>query len=173
MTSEDTRLRQARDEFIARWGSLGSTWGISRAMSQIHALLLVSPEALSTDEVMDVLHMSRGSANTNLRELTAWGLITKINRKGDRRDYFEAEKDVWRIFCIIARERKRREIDPTIKVLQQCAEAAKGVKGNEARQFYQQIHALEEFVSQAASVMDKIAASDDSKVLPALLKVLR
>ena len=173
MVDGTSQLQQAREEFISRWGSLGSTWGISRAMSQIHALLLVSSDALSTDEVMNALRMSRGSANTNLRELMTWGLVTKLNRKGDRRDYFEAEKDVWRIFCIIARERKRREIDPTIKVLWQCMDATKHLKSADAKQFNAQLQALEEFVSLAAAVMDKIAASDDSKLLPAVLKVLK
>ena len=173
MSNGTLTLAQAKEEFISRWGTLGSNWGINRAMSQIHALLLLSPEPLSTDEVMAGLHISRGSANTNLRDLINWGLIMKVNRKGERRDYFEAEKDVWRIFCTIARERKRREIDPTVKVLQQCAQAAKGVRSAEAKAVYEQIRALEEFVSLAASVMDKVASSTDSKVVPTILKVLK
>ena len=98
----------ARDEFIAQWGALGSAWGINRTMAQIHALLMISPQPLSTDDIMEDLQISRGNAHTNLRELTGWGLIRSVIRKGERKEYFEAEKDVWKIFCIVTRERKRR-----------------------------------------------------------------
>ena len=112
MTNKPDALADARESFVHSWGALGSSWGVSRTMAMIHALLLVSDEALSTDEIMAELGVSRGNANTNLRELVGWGLIRKVVRKGERREYFEAEKDVWKIFCTVARERKRREIEP-------------------------------------------------------------
>jgi DNA-binding transcriptional regulator GbsR (MarR family) len=167
----DADLKRAREQFISRWGTLGSSWGISRAMSQIHALLLVSREALSTDEVMDSLQLSRGSANTNLRELVLWGLIKKENLKGDRKDYFAAEKDPWKMFCIIARERKRREVDPMLTVLKECAELSAGAKAPEAKAFHQQIRALEEYTKLAGSLLVKAAASEENKLLPSVLKL--
>ena len=81
-------------------------------MAQIHAFLLISAEPLSTDDVMEHLKISRGNANTNLREMVGWGLARSVVERGNRKEYFEAEKEVWKIFCIISRERKRREIEP-------------------------------------------------------------
>jgi DNA-binding transcriptional regulator GbsR (MarR family) len=114
--AEAARLAAARDEFVTQWGAIGSAWGINRTMAQIHALLIVTPGALTTDEVMEELKISRGNAHMNLRELVGWGLIRSVIRKGERKEYFEAEKDVWKMFCTIIRERKRREIRPAINV---------------------------------------------------------
>ena len=121
MNDELEKLKKARDEFVAQWGALGTQWGINRTMAQIHALLMTMPDPLSTDEVMEELEISRGNAHTNLKELVAWGLIRVVVKKGERREFFEAEKDVWTIFTIVARERKRREIDPALEVLRSCA----------------------------------------------------
>lgn len=166
-------LADARASFIGSWGALGSSWGISRTMAMIHALLLVSDEALSTDEVMDELGVSRGNANTNLRELVGWGLVRKVVVKGERREYFEADKDVWTIFCTIARERKRRETDPALAALEQCREQTKGLRSAKAKAFHAQISELAEFVATANSVLDRIAAAEQSKVIPAVLKWLK
>ena len=166
-------LASIREQFISQWGALGSAWGVNRAMAQIHALLLISPHPLSTDEVMEALDMSRGGANTNLRELVSWGLVEKVHIKGERKDFFVAEKVLWRIFCIVARERKRREVDPAVRVLRQCAEQSKRVRGAEARAFHQQMVGLQEFVSLASSVMDRVASSEESKIVPAVLKILK
>src|ERR1043165_1771856 len=142
-------LQEARDEFVTQWGAIGNAWGINRTMAQIHALLITSPQALTTDEVMEELKISRGNAHTNLRELVGWGLVRSVVRKGERKEYFEAEKDVWKMFCIIVRERKRREIDPALEALQKCRQAAKGLKGEEAEAFQKQIAALSDFVAVA------------------------
>ena len=99
--SADTSLNEVRDNFIAQWGAFGSHWGINRTMAQIHALLMTGPAALSTDEVMDRLTVSRGNAHTNLKELVSWGLVRIVVKKGDRKEYFDAERDVWKIFTII------------------------------------------------------------------------
>src|SRR5882724_5904281 len=125
-------LRDARDEFVSQWGVIGNAWGINRTMAQIHALLITAPAALSTDEVMAELKISRGNAHKNLRDLVSWGLIRSVVRKGERKEYFEAEKNVWRMFCIILRERRRRELRPAQAALQECAARTKGLKGAEA-----------------------------------------
>ena len=91
-------FKQSKDAFIAQWGALGSSWGISRTMAQVHALLMVSPAPMSTDEVMEELVVSRGNAHTNLKELVGWGLIRVVVKKGERKEFFEAEKDVWKMF---------------------------------------------------------------------------
>lgn len=110
-------LKEARDRFVEAWGTFGSAWGIPRSMAQVHAVLIVSQEALSTEEVMERLNISRGNANTNLRALIDWSLVRKVLRPGERREYFEAEKDVWKMATLIARERKKRELEPLIRLL--------------------------------------------------------
>lgn len=169
----DTQLQEAREEFIGQWGALGTAWGINRTMAQIHALLLVANEPLSTDDVMEDLKISRGNANTNLRDLVGWGLVHSVLLKGERKEYFEAEKDVWKIFCIIARERKRREIEPAAQVLKSCAERTSKLKGSEAQAFHKQMEALGEFVSLSSQVLDKVSASEESQVVPNILKLFR
>ena len=166
-------LAQARDEFVSQWGAIGNAWGINRTMSQIHALLITAPQAMTTDEVMDELRISRGNANGNLRELTSWGLIRSVVRKGERKEYFEAEKDVWKMFCTITRERRRREISPAIDVLQNVAAKTQNLASPEAIAFTQQMNDLRHFLQTADSVMEKVARAEQSVVVPWALKFLK
>src|SRR6185295_6647027 len=101
------KLPEAKDKFIHAWGKLGSSWGINRTMAQVHALLLISPEPLSAEDIMKELAISRGNANMNLRELINWGLVEKEHVKGERREFFSAEKDIWKVAMQIAKERKK------------------------------------------------------------------
>ena len=158
MSSRDGRLKQARDEFVAQWGAMGSQWGINRTMAQIHALLMTAVDPMSTDEVMEELQISRGNAHSNLKELVAWGLVRVVVKKGERRDFFEAEKDVWQIFTIVTRERKKREIDPALSVLQRCSEATRDLVSPEAQAFHAQMRQLEEFVGFASKVADRVGS---------------
>ena len=166
------RLALAKDEFVAQWGTMGSAWGINRTMAQIHALLMATDQPLTTDEVMAELKISRGNAHQNLRELVGWGLVRSVIRKGERKEYFESEKDVWRMFCIVARERKRREIEPALKALRACEEQTRGLRGDQAESFNKQIRALSDFVGQADTILDRISRSEQSSILPLLLKML-
>jgi len=118
--SDDSRLEEARAKFIHAWGEMGSKWGINKPMAQIHALLLASETPLSTDDVMASLQISRGNANTNLRGLVDWGIVRRVFVPGERREFFQSEKDVWTMFCRIARERKKRELEPAIDSLAEC-----------------------------------------------------
>ncbi len=111
------KVGQAQDRFIATWGQMGSAWGISRTMAEVHALLYITGESLCTDDVMQRLKISRGNASMSLRALLDWGIITRVHKRGDRKEYFVAEADVWTMFKTIARERKKREIDPVIASL--------------------------------------------------------
>ena len=165
-------LKQARDEFVAQWGALGTQWGINRTMAQIHALLMTAPEPVSTDDVMAELEISRGNAHTNLKELVAWGLVRIVVRKGERREYFEAEKDVWKIFTTVARERKRREIDPALAVLRKCAEESQGIDTPEGKAFFEQMKQLEEFVDFASKMSDKIASMKHGFAIQMAAKLL-
>lgn len=172
MNATADKLKAAREEFVAQWGALGTQWGINRTMAQIHALLMTAPEALSTDEVMAELTISRGNAHTNLKELVAWGLVRIVVKKGDRREYFEAEKDVWKIFTTVARERKRREIDPALAVLRKCAEESEEIATPEGRAFHDQMRQLEEFVDFASKMSDKIGAMKHGFAIQLAAKLL-
>ena len=172
-TTSPDALAVARDEFVSQWGAIGSAWGINRTMAQIHALLITATSALTTDEVMEDLKISRGNANGNLRELISWGLIRSVIRKGERKEYFEAEKEVWKMFCIITRERRRREISPAIEVLQNVAAKAGGLKSTEAIAFTTQMKDLLHFLQTADNVMEKVARADQSIVVPWALRFLK
>ena len=171
--AEAAKLGAARDEFITQWGTMGSAWGVNRTMAQIHALLITATHPLTTDEIMDDLKISRGNANMNLRELCGWGLIRSVIRKGERKEYFEAEKDVWKMFCIIVRERKRREIRPAINVLKDCIDRTDGLKSAEAVAFTKEIKALSEFMEMADGVLSKVVRSQSSTIVPWALKFLK
>ncbi|MTI31331.1 GbsR/MarR family transcriptional regulator, partial [Xanthovirga aplysinae] len=107
----------AKQKYIQAWGSLGSSWGINRTMAQIHALLLISKDPMSTDQIMDELQISRGNANMNIRMLIDWGLVNKILIPGDRKEYFITDKDIMNLGVQVARERKKRELEPIIRML--------------------------------------------------------
>lgn len=166
------KLENAKAEFINRWGVMGTQWGINRTMAQVHALLMVTPDALSTDEVMEELEISRGNAHTSLKELVGWGLLQIKTKKGDRKEYFFAEKDVWKIFQAVTRERMRREIDPALQVLESCADETKGLKGKEAQAFNKQMKDLAEFVSLSSNMGLKAANMSQSKAMQLALKIL-
>lgn len=115
------RHREAADEFIRLWGEMATHWGINRTMALIHALLYAEGDPLDTDAIMERLAISRGNANMNLRALVDWGLVRKTHRTGSRKDYFEAEQDVWRLTTTIIEERQRREIAPVQRALSDVA----------------------------------------------------
>ncbi len=172
-TEEPDALTAARDEFVAQWGAMGSAWGINRTMAQIHALLITTPGAMTTDEIMDDLKVSRGNAHGNLRELVSWGLVRSVIRKGERKEYFEAEKDVWKMFCIVMRERSRRELRPAMTVLRDCAARTRSLKGPAAAAFNEQIKGLSDFLNLADSVIAKVSASEQSRMVPWALRFLK
>ena len=170
--SETAQLVAAKDEFITQWGAMGPSWGVNRTMAQIHALLMVTSRPMTTDEVMDELKISRGNANMNLRELCGWGLVRGVIPKGERKEYFESEKDVWKMFCIVVRERKRREIRPAMNVLKDCLERTETLKDAEAVAFVKQVRALGEFLEMTDRVLSKVARSEQSSIVPWALKWL-
>ena len=113
-------LKPTEQRFVLHWGEMGTRWGINRTVAQVHALLYVSPKPLTAEEIATTLSVARSNVSTSLRELQGWGIVRVVHVLGDRRDHFESLKDVWEIFRIVAEERKRREIDPTLRVLQDC-----------------------------------------------------
>src|SRR6266481_4699677 len=113
-------ITPVEQRFILHWGEMGTRWGINRTVAQVHALLFVSPKPLHAEEIANTLAVARSNVSTSLRELQGWGIVRVAHVLGDRRDHFESVKDVWEIFRIVSEERKRREIDPTLEVLNAC-----------------------------------------------------
>src|SRR5579885_2352974 len=116
------RLDEAEQEFVGLWRSMSSLWGISPTMAEIHGLLYITGAALSMDDIMARLGISRGNVSMNLSKLAEWGLVRRVHKRGDRRDYYESLSDVWEMFTLVAAQPKRREIDPILNTLRQCRE---------------------------------------------------
>src|SRR5437868_15057905 len=123
-------LTSDEQRFVLHWGEMGTRWGINRTVAQVHALLYISPRPLHAEEIATTLSVARSNVSTSLRELQSWGIVHVIHVLGDRRDHFESLKDVWEIFRIVAEERKKREIDPTLRVLAQCVQEVKNGQGD-------------------------------------------
>ena len=145
-------LAEAKAQFIHTWGVSGASWGVSKTLAQVHALLLVSPAALSTEDIMDQLTISRGNASMTVRELLDWGLIYKELRPGERREYFVAEKDMLQVTRCIIRARKRRELDQMKRSLDQLA----ALPGDPANADYRTFHTVLTDIQQLATVSDKM-----------------
>lgn len=129
------KLSEAKQQFISSWGAFGTQWGINRTMAQIHALLLVSIDPLTQDEIMEELSISRGNVNMNIRDLVGWGLVDRVIIAGERKEFFTAEKDIWKVATQIIKERKKRELDPMIKLLTQLENVEGDKKDKEIQQF--------------------------------------
>jgi DNA-binding transcriptional regulator GbsR (MarR family) len=176
-----TKLLQAQDTFIRRWGEMGQTWGINRTMAEIHALLYITALPLCTDDVMERLHISRGNASMSLRALCDWGIIRRLHRRGERREYFESLSDVWEIFSIIAAERKRREMDPVLETIKQCQQIVEGVSAGKSADMEQvkltkeRLAGMEEFMTLTNKIFQQFvgnAKSGLTRVVKTLLKAL-
>ena len=165
----DMKLKEAQEEFIQLWGNFGTQWGINKTMAQVHALLLTSDEVLSTDDVMEALSISRGGANTNLRELMVWNLIYKVSKPGDRKEFFQAEKDIWEVAKRITRERKRREIEPLMMHLKRLKE----VEGDKTESFTTLISDIERMVGRLDTVSETLMRAEESAFFGSIIRLLK
>src|SRR5215467_291057 len=154
MTQESPTLTPVEEKFILHWGEMGTKWGINRTVAQVHALLYLSPKPLPADEISTTLSVARSNVSTSLRELQGWGIARVVHVLGDRRDHFETQKDVWEIFRIVAEERKKREIDPTLRVLAECVQEAKA--GGENPVIRERLEAMQEFLMAMSGLADEI-----------------
>lgn len=166
-------LEEAKQQFIQAWGTLGSKWGINRTMAQIHALLLVTPEAISADEIMEALNISRGNANMNLRDLMDWGLVEKIHKPGERKEFFLAEKDMWKVSTQVAKERKKRELEPVIKLLDQLAEVQGDAKDENYITFKNSINGIRKITHNLDNAMEIMVKADENKFFSMIMKLIR
>lgn len=122
------KLTPVMQRFILHWGEMGWRWGINRSVAQVHALLMLSPKPLPADVISETLAMARSNVSTSIKELQGWSLVRVVHVFGDRREHFETLRDVWEMFLVIMRERKKRELDPTLAALRDCAAEAKASK---------------------------------------------
>ncbi|RYZ21372.1 MAG: transcriptional regulator [Chitinophagaceae bacterium] len=165
------KLTEAKAAFIQTWARLGTEWGINRTMAQVHALLLASDKALSTEDVMAELSISRGNANMNLRELLTWNLIYKELVPGERKEFFRAEKDIWEVAKRIARERKRREIEPLLREL----DGLRQIEDSDdpaAQPFIKTVKEIRDFAAKADRSVETMLKADENWFFGTLLKLM-
>lgn len=164
-------VQEGKEKFLQSWGALGSSWGINRTMAQIHALLLISPKALSADDIMEDLQISRGNVNMNLRALIDWGLVFKELRTGERKEYFIAEKDMWEVVKHIIIQRKKKELEPMIKVLDELA----NVQGSdeETQQFVDVVKDIRLFSNKADATLDSLVKADSNWFVGTFMKMIK
>ncbi|GAB3950590.1 hypothetical protein GCM10028805_28940 [Spirosoma harenae] len=162
---------EAKDKFIHTWGTLATQWGINRSMAQLHALLLISPEPLATEDVMEQLQISRGNASMNLRDLMDWGLIYKQLKPGERREFFMAEKDIWKVARQVAKERRRREITPVIEILNELKTVPTDTP--EAAEFQRVMEGLGNVVGFADNTLNAVIKAEENWLIGQFLSVFR
>jgi DNA-binding transcriptional regulator GbsR (MarR family) len=164
-------VEEGKAKFIEAWGKMAGEWGINRTMAQVHALLMISPEALSADEVIDQLAISRGNANMNLRALMDWGLVHKQLRSGERREYFYAERDMWTVVKQIMLHRKKKELEPMLKVLEEVG----GVEPMcpQSQRFSEVVRDIQVFSVKANQTLDALIKADSNWFSKVFLRLVR
>lgn len=165
------QLSEAKEKYIQTWGTLATNWGINRTMAQVHALLLAEGKPLSTDEVMGMLEISRGNANMNLRNLMDWGLVRKELMKGDRKEYFFAERDMWYLFKQLVKERKKREIEPVLSSISELKNVDENT--DEAKRFTDLMVEMENVTGKVFNIMDLAIKSDDHWLVGKITNLLK
>jgi len=166
-------LTEARQKFIEAWGKLGSEWGINRTMAQVHALLLISPEALTTEEIMESLSISRGNANMTVRDLINWGLVEKQHKPGERKEYFFADKDVWNIARQVAKERRKRELDPVIKILDELSKVKGDAKDPAFKTFNKSVTDINKLAKNVDKTLETMIKADENWFWGSVLKIFK
>lgn len=160
----ERRLVEVQQRFVELWGDMSSWWGVSRTMAEIHGLLYITGEALTAEQIQARLGISRGNVSMNIRTLVEWGLVRRIRKRGDRRDYYESLTDVWEMFTVLAQQRKRREIDPVIRTLHQCASSltpdSLGDEGGDprARQHHLRVEGMLNFLTRMETLAKRFFA---------------
>ncbi len=162
---------EGKDKFIHSWGTLGSNWGINRTMAQIHALLLIEPSALNAEQIRDELQISMGNANMNLRALIDWGLVYKEIKTGERKDFFIAEKDMLEIVKKIIQQRKKKELEPLTKILDELSEVQ--AEDQQSAEFVKVMNEIKLFSSKTDSLLERISKSDGNWLFGTFLGLIK
>ncbi len=166
-------LQEKKEKFIQSWGTLGSNWGINRTMAQIHALLLISEKPLSAQDIKKELQISVGNTNMNIRALIDWGLAHKELIPGDRKEYFVAEKDMWEVVKRIIIQRKKKELEPIIKMLEEINAADIEVKDTETEEFVKVIKELELYSNKIDNTFDRLIKADSNWFVGTFMRMIR
>ena len=167
------KLTEARQQFISSWGAFGTHWGINRTMAQIHALLLISPDPMTQDDMMEQLTISRGNTNMNIRELINWGLVERVILSGERKEYFTAEKDIWKVVKQIVKERKKRELEPMLQLLDKLEEVEGDKRDKNVKIFVDTISSIKKLGRQADKTLDVMIRADESWFLGTMRKFFK
>lgn len=167
------KLTEAKKQFISSWGAFGTHWGINKTMAQIHALLMINPDPVTQDDIMDELSISRGNVNMNIRDLINWGLVDRVIIPGERKEFFTAEKDIWKVATQIIKERKKRELDPMLKLLDQLEDVEGDKKDKNIKQFVDTVSSIKKFGSQADKMLQVMVKADENWFVGSLLKFFK
>lgn len=166
------KYKEAKEELIQAWGNLGYSWGLNKTMAQIHALLMISPKALSTDEIMQELNISRGNANMNIRALLDWQIIQRILVPGERKEFFKAEKDIWTLARQVVKERRKRELEPILKILKEVNEIPQDGT-DETKEFKRVVKDLKSFGEKSDTLLNTFEKSEESWFWNTVLKLFK
>lgn len=143
------KLNPTTEKFVLHWGEMGTQWGVNRSVAQIHALLYIIGRPMHAEEIAETLNVARSNVSTSLKELQSWQLVQVVHLMGERRDHFTTSDDLWVLFRTIVAERQRREIEPTVRFLQQLMESPEFAQENE--QVQKRIAATHDFVATLTS----------------------
>ena len=167
------KLPEAKQQFISSWGAFGTHWGINRTMAQIHALLLISPDPLTQDDIMEDLNISRGNTNMNIRELINWGLVERVILPGERKEYFTAEKDIWKVVKQIVKERKKRELEPMMQLLDKLEDVEGDKKDKKVKTFVDTVSSIKRLGLQADKTLDVMIEAEENWFVSSLMKIFK
>ncbi|EHQ28184.1 GbsR/MarR family transcriptional regulator [Mucilaginibacter paludis] len=166
-------LAEAKLKFIEAWGKLGSEWGINRTMAQVHALLLITPDPLTTEEIMESLSISRGNANMTLRDLIGWGLVEKHHKAGERKEYFYADKNTWNIARQVAKERRKRELEPVLKLLDELTQVEGDEKDPAFKTFNKSVTDINKLAKNVDKTFETMLKAEESWFWGSLFKIFK
>lgn len=167
------KLSEAKKQFISSWGAFGTHWGINKTMAQIHALLMISADPLTQDDMMEQLSISRGNVNMNIRDLINWGLVDRVIIPGERKEFFTAEKDIWKVATQIIKERKKRELEPMLRLLDQLEEVDGDKKDKNVKQFVDTVSGIKRFGQQADKMLQVMVKADENWFVGSLMKFFK
>ena len=167
------KLQEAKQQFISSWGAFGTHWGINRTMAQIHALLLISPDPLTQDDIMEELNISRGNTNMNIRELINWGLVERVILTGERKEFFTAEKDIWKVVKQIVKERKKRELEPMMQLLDKLEDVEGDKKDKKVKTFVDTVSSIKRLGLQADKTLDVMIRAEENWFVSNLVKLFK
>ena len=164
-------LEEGKEEFIQAWGTLGTNWGINKTMGQVHGLLLIAVDPMCADNIMETLKISRGNANMNIRALIDWGIVYKKHIMGERKEYFVAEKDMWKVFRSIAQQRRKKELEPLMEVLNRVKEVE--VECDTSQEFKKVTQDIQSFAVKAEKTLDGLTQSEKKWFFSTFMNIIK